>query len=144
MKEKVQSALNNYVLAYSNNDKDLFRSLWDEEAVFEDPVGSEPCVGIEAICAFWDFGHSNGMEIKPVNVETVICANEGILKAVMEVRNTADNSGMDISIVDHFIVNENGKIVSGRAGGVEYFFLFFFFPPKWESILAYSASSMTS
>jgi len=88
MKEKVQSALNNYVLAYSNNDKDLFRSLWDEEAVFEDPVGSEPCVGIEAICAFWDFGHSNGMEIKPVNVETVICANEGILKAVMEVRNT--------------------------------------------------------
>ena len=115
MKEKVQSALNNYVLAYSNNDKDLFRSLWDEEAVFEDPVGSEPCVGIEAICAFWDFGHSNGMEIKPVNVETVICANEGILKAVMEVRNTADNSGMDISIVDHFIVNENGKIVSGRA-----------------------------
>ena len=33
----------------------------------------------------------------------------------MEVRNINDNSGMDISIVDHFVVNESGKIASGRA-----------------------------
>ena len=115
MKEIVQSALDNYVLAYNNNDKELFQSLWDDHAVFEDPVGADPCNGIEAICAFWDFGHSNGMEIIPTNVETIICANEGILKAVMQVRNIADNSGMDISIVDHFIINERGKIISGRA-----------------------------
>ena len=115
MKEMVQSALDNYVLAYKNNDKALFRSLWDDKAVFEDPVGAEPCNGIEAICAFWDFGHSDGMEINPTNVETVICSNEGILKAVMQVRNMNDNSGMDISIVDHFIINESGKITSGRA-----------------------------
>ena len=115
MKEMVQSALDNYVLAYKNNDKELFQSLWDDHAVFEDPVGADPCNGIEAICAFGDFGHSNGMEIIPTNVETVICANEGILKAVMQVRNIADNSGMDISIVDHFIINERGKIISGRA-----------------------------
>lgn len=115
MKEKVQLALDNYVLSYSTNDKKLFSSLWDDEAVFEDPVGAEPCKGIEAICAFWDFGHVDGMEITPTNIETVICANEGILKAVMEVRNINDNSGMDISIVDHFVVNEAGKIISGRA-----------------------------
>ena len=115
MKEKVQLALDNYVLAYSTNDKKLFSSLWDDEAVFEDPVGAEPCKGIEAICAFWDFGHVDGMEITPSNIETVICANEGILKAVMEVRNTNDNSGMNISIVDHFVINEAGKIISGRA-----------------------------
>ena len=115
MKEKVQSALDNYVLAYKNNDKELFRSLWDDKAIFEDPVGAEPCNGIEAICAFWDIGHSDGMEIKPTNIETVICSNEGILKAVMQVRNLNDNSGMDIAIVDHFVVNAEGKIESGRA-----------------------------
>ena len=115
MKEMVQSALDNYVLAYKNNDKDLFKSLWDDEAVFEDPVGTDPFNGIEAICAFWDFGHSDGMQITPTNVETVVCSNEGILKAVMEVRNINDNSGMDISIVDHFVVDERGKITSGRA-----------------------------
>ena len=115
MKDKVQAALNNYVLAYETNDKALFKSLWDDQAVFEDPVGADPCIGIKAICEFWDFGHSEGMEIKPTNVETIICSNEGILKAIMQVRNINDNSGMDISIVDHFIVNDNGKIISGRA-----------------------------
>ena len=75
----------------------------------------DPCNGIEAICAFWDFGHSEGMQITPTKVETVVCSNEGILKAVMEVRNINDNSGMDISIVDHFVVDERGKITSGRA-----------------------------
>ena len=115
MRDKVQAALNNYVLAYENNDKELFKSLWDDKAIFEDPVGADPCIGIEAICNFWDFGHLEGMQIKPTNVETIICSNEGILKAVMQVRNINDNSGMDISIVDHFIVNEKGKIISGRA-----------------------------
>ena len=33
----------------------------------------------------------------------------------MEVRNTNENTGMDISIVDHFVVNTDGKILSGRA-----------------------------
>ena len=115
MKEKVQSALDNYVLAYTNNDKSLFRSLWDDQAIFEDPVVADPCIGIEAICEFWDFGHASGMEITPKNVETVICSNEGILKATMEVRNTNENTGMDISIVDHFVINKEGKITSGRA-----------------------------
>ena len=52
MKEKVQAAIDNYVLAYTNNDKELFTSLWAPDAIFEDPVGAEPCVGIEAISAF--------------------------------------------------------------------------------------------
>ena len=115
MKDKVQAALNNYVLAYSDNNKDLFLSLWAPEAIFEDPVGSEPCKGIDAISAFWDFGHAEGMNITPANVDTVICGNEGILKAVMQVRNTADNTGIDISIVDHFVIDNDGKIIQGRA-----------------------------
>ena len=115
MKEKVQAAIDNYVLAYTNNDKELFLSLWSSEAIFEDPVGAEPCAGIDAISAFWDFGHVEGMSILPADVQTVVCGNEGILKAVMMVRNTSDNSGMDISIVDHFIINSDGKIDSGRA-----------------------------
>ena len=41
MKEKVQSALDNYVLAYKNNDKELFRSLWDDKAIFEDLEASQ-------------------------------------------------------------------------------------------------------
>ena len=115
MKQLVQAALDNYVLAYSNNDKELFLSLWDLAAVFEDPVGAVPCEGLQAISEFWDFGHVEGMTIKPTNIKTIVCSNEGILQAVMEVRNTSDNSGMNISIVDHFVANDAGKIISGRA-----------------------------
>ena len=46
MKEMVQAALDNYVLAYKNNDKNLFRSLWDDAAIFEDPVGADPCLSL--------------------------------------------------------------------------------------------------
>ncbi|GIS03029.1 MAG: hypothetical protein CM15mP104_2500 [Gammaproteobacteria bacterium] len=81
MKEAVMKVMEGYVTAYKNNDKELFLSLWDEAAIFEDPVGAEPCKGIDSISAFWDFGHSNGMNITPVNEEFVVCANEGILKA---------------------------------------------------------------
>ena len=115
MKDLVQSALNGYVKSYKDNDKDLFLSLWDSSAIFEDPVGTNPCKGIEAISEFWDFGHVPGMTITPTQVETVVCGSEGILKAVMEVRNISDNSGMDIAIVDHFVINNEGKILSGRA-----------------------------
>ena len=33
MKEKVQAALDKYVLAYTNNDKELFASLWAPDAI---------------------------------------------------------------------------------------------------------------
>ena len=107
--------MDNYVLAYSTNDKDLFLTLWDASAIFEDPVGAAPCEGIQAISEFWDFGHVEGMTITPTNVKTTICSNEGILQATMEIRNTIDNTGMSIAIVDHFVINEKGKIISGRA-----------------------------
>jgi len=115
IKDKVYNAINNYAEAYRNDDKELFLSLWHEEAIFEDPVGSEPCKGIEAISAFWDFAHPEGQSINPNDVKITVCANEGILQATMQVRNKSNNTGMDIQVVDHFIVNDNGKILSGRA-----------------------------
>ena len=42
MKEAVMKVMEGYVTAYKNNDKELFLSLWDEAAIFEDPVGAEP------------------------------------------------------------------------------------------------------
>ena len=104
-----------YVDAYTKNEKDLFIELWDSNAVFEDPVGSDPCKGIEAIGNFWDFAHAEGMTITPSDVSYIVCGNEGILKAVMKVRNESNGTSMDISIVDHFVINDSGKIISGRA-----------------------------
>ena len=35
MKEKVQAAIDNYVLAYTHNDKELFISLWASDAILK-------------------------------------------------------------------------------------------------------------
>ena len=61
MEDKTRAAMEGYVEAYTKNEKDLFLELWDSNAVFEDPVGSDPCKGIEAIGNFWDFAHAEGM-----------------------------------------------------------------------------------
>ena len=115
MKDKVYNAVKKYTEAYKNDDKELFLSIWDKDAIFEDPVGSEPCKGIDAISAFWDFAHPEGQSINPKDIKITVCANEAILQATMKVRNSSNNTGMDIQIVDHFVVNKEGKILSGRA-----------------------------
>ena len=67
MKEAVMKVMEGYVTAYKNNDKELFLSLWDEAAIFEDPVGAEPCKGIDSISAFWD----DGSITSPDNLESL-------------------------------------------------------------------------
>jgi steroid delta-isomerase len=110
----VLSVMQNYIKAYKDNDKQCFESLWDRNAIFEDPVGSDPMNGIDAISAFWDFGHS-GFSIIPRDESFIVCGDEGILEAVMQVRSIEDGSGMDIKIIDHFKVTNENKIAHLRA-----------------------------
>lgn len=110
----VLTVMQSYVKAYRDNDKNLFLNLWDENAIFEDPVGTEPMVGITKISDFWDFGHT-GFSIMPVGESFLVCGEEGILQALMQVRNLDDASGMDIKIVDHFQVTIENKIKHLRA-----------------------------
>ena len=84
MKDKVYNAVKKYTEAYKNDDKELFLSIWDKDAIFEDPVGSEPCKGIDAISAFWDFAHPEGQSINPNDIKITVCANEAILQATMK------------------------------------------------------------
>ena len=38
----VLSVMQNYIKAYKDNDKQCFESLWDSNAIFEDPVAQIP------------------------------------------------------------------------------------------------------
>jgi len=112
--KNVLEVMQSYIKAYRDNDKDYFLTLWESEAVFEDPVGAEPMVGINAISEFWDFGHT-GFSIVPKDESFLVCGEEGILQAIMQVRNKEDGSGMDIKIIDHFQVSDTNKIIHLRA-----------------------------
>ena len=45
----------------------------------------------------------------------VVCANEGILSFTMQVRVPAQNQGLDLNIIDRFVLNDAGKIRTAQA-----------------------------
>jgi steroid delta-isomerase len=45
----------------------------------------------------------------------VVCANEGILHFTMQVRVPKLNQGLDLNIIDRFVLNESGQIRLAQA-----------------------------
>ena len=45
----------------------------------------------------------------------IACANEGILHFTMQVRIPASNQGLDLYVIDRFVLNDAGKIQSAQA-----------------------------
>ena len=114
--DQVRHALENYVKAWGTNDKALLLSLFAEDGVFCDPVGTPEFKGHEGISKFWDFAHQGvKREVKPVLEEIRACANEGILRFTMQVRVPAANQGLDLSVIEYVVLDDHGKIKSLRA-----------------------------
>ena len=102
------AAFHKYMEAFSNSDMGLIREIYADDAVVEDPVGSEPYVGIDAIVGFYEGAFATGAKIALVG--DVRCAGNAAAFAfdvIME--------GVDISPIDVFEFNEAGKVVQMRA-----------------------------
>jgi steroid delta-isomerase len=114
--DDVRKACENYVKAWKTNDKALLMSILAEDAVFCDPVGTPAFVGLEGVGRFWDFSHTGtDRTLNPVLEEIRACANEGILRFTMQVRIPSANQGLDLSIIEYVVINDEGKIKSLRA-----------------------------
>jgi steroid delta-isomerase len=113
--EQLRDVINQYMQAWTEGNRQQLIDLFAEDGEFTDPVGTEPIIGRNGIAEFWVRAHpDDGRTITHRPEKVVICANEAILKFVIEVRHP-DNKGMNITAFDHFIVNDEGKIQSGRA-----------------------------
>jgi steroid delta-isomerase len=111
-----RATIENYVKAWATGDKKLFLSIFADNAVWEDPVGSPPFKGLAGVEKFWDFSHAGqARELTPAVHEIVTCANQGILRFTMQVRLPKENKGLDLSIIDYFEVNDAGKIIVAKA-----------------------------
>ena len=114
--QTTRATIENYVKAWATGDKKLFLTLFAEDAVWEDPVGSPPFKGLAGVEKFWDFSHAGpARQLTPVAHEIVTCANQGILRFTMQVRLPKENQGLDLSIIDYFEVNDAGKIKVAKA-----------------------------
>jgi steroid delta-isomerase len=102
------AAVHKYVEAFDTGNMDIIRELYAEDAVVEDPVGTDPYNGIEAIQGFYEPSLGSGVKLELSG--TPRCAGNAVafpFRAVI--------GEMKIEIVDVFEFNEVGKVISMKA-----------------------------
>ncbi len=102
------ATVHKYVEVFETQNMDLIREMYADDAVVEDPVGTEPHRGIEAICAFYESGMAFNAKLKLTGNPR--CAANAVafpFQVVME--------GMAIEVIDVFTFNDDGKVIDMKA-----------------------------
>ena len=102
------AAVHKYVEAFDKQSMDLIREIYADDAVVEDPVGTDIHDGIEAICAFYEGALGSGAKLELTG--TPRCSGNAVafpFKVVMP--------GMQVEIIDVFEFNQEGKVNSMKA-----------------------------
>jgi steroid delta-isomerase len=108
--EQMVRAVETYVEAFDKADPDMVVGLFAPDATVEDPVGTPPHVGHEAIRAFYAASMQTGAKLHldgPVRVagDTAAFAfHVGFAKP-----------GMQVDVIDLFRFGTDGKVVSMKA-----------------------------
>jgi steroid delta-isomerase len=97
-----------YVEAFEKSDVAIIRGMYADNAVVEDPVGTEPHRGLDAICAFYQGALGAGAKLRLSG--QVRCAGNAVAFPFHVVM-----PGMQIDVIDVFEFDDNGKISSMKA-----------------------------
>lgn len=103
-------AVETYIQALCEHDLNAIRALYTIDARLEDPAGTEPRIGIDAIVGFYEEGFSSGLKAKltgPVRV----AANYAVFPFIVELK----DHGMEIDVIDQFTFDESGKVTAMTA-----------------------------
>jgi len=108
--EQMVRAVNTYVEAFDKADPDMVVGLFAADATVEDPVGTPPHVGHEAIRAFYAASMQTGAKLHldgPVRV-----AGD---TAAFAFHVSFAKPGMQVDVIDLFQFGADGKVVSMKA-----------------------------
>jgi uncharacterized protein (TIGR02246 family) len=111
--EQVQAAVDAYVAAYMENDRDAFLDAFADDGVIEDPVGTPSHAGRDARGAFWDTVHQLTERLIFDVKDVVVCGSEAAM--VLRIHAGTADAGIVLDAVDIFQVDDDGKIASMRA-----------------------------
>ena len=101
-----------YINANDNHDIAVIEELFDMNATVEDPVGSEPHVGLDAIREFYLNGFSS--VVKAELTGDIRCAANSAAFPFYVIAKIGDVR-MKIEVIDVFEFNEQGRIRSMKA-----------------------------
>jgi steroid Delta-isomerase len=112
--DAIVRTIERYQSTFSAGDREGWLALFTEDAVLEDPVGSPPHVGGEAIAAFWD-GVQARTERGRVRMTQgpAVCGLEAAWAFELDV--TVRGRRSLVGIIDHGTFAEDGRIRRIRA-----------------------------
>ncbi|MEP5763023.1 MAG: nuclear transport factor 2 family protein [Halieaceae bacterium] len=97
-----------YLEAFDKSDIGIIRDMYADNATVEDPVGTEPYVGIDAVLGFYETALQAGAKLELTG--TPRCTGNAVafpFKAVM--------GDMHVEIIDVFEFDEAGKVLNMKA-----------------------------
>jgi len=105
--EKI-AAVHRYLQAFAEQDIEIIKDLYAEDAVIDDPVGVDRYEGIDAILGFYEPSLQSGARLELTGAPR--CTGNAVafpFRAVI--------GELQIEIIDVFEFNEAGKVVSMKA-----------------------------
>ncbi|MDX6284824.1 MAG: steroid Delta-isomerase [Frankiales bacterium] len=114
MSDEIRSTIEQYVARFNSGDYDGLVALFADDATQEDPVGTPPNVGHEAIRQF--FANLEGVGKPQLNVlhDPIIVGSEAILTFSV-VTQVGDQKVTVPFVVDHMTLADDGRIAQLRA-----------------------------
>lgn len=112
--EHYKSVVNDYIRLMTAGDWQSVANLYAEDATVEDPVGTEPIRGIEAITAFYKKNTDPSVALKLDLLGAIrVAGNEAAFP--FGVTLTLQGKRMRVEVIDLFKFDANGKIISMKA-----------------------------
>ena len=102
---EVRALLERYCTAMNAGDRETWLDCFADDAIQEDPVGTPPNVGREAIGAFFD---ANDVEVTlSLTADPLVVGNE-VIAFFQAVANMNGTAMVLPRIVDHIVLDESG------------------------------------
>lgn len=113
-KDLIRQKMELYIRLLNAGDVEGIIALYADDAVVEDPVGTDPYVGIDAVASFYRGGLGQ-VEVAAEQTGAVrtTAASEGAVPFRVALRN--DDQTIVIEPIDFMRFNDDGKIVCMRA-----------------------------
>lgn len=110
--ESMEAAVHAYVDAFARGDAEAATAIFANDAVVEDPIGSQPKCGRAAILEFYTHSMATGARLHLQGPVRLAAAHAAF---AMQVRLQWEGKATAIDVIDTFAFNEAGQVVEMKA-----------------------------
>jgi len=110
--DRVRGVVTAYLGSLASQDIEARAALFAPDAIFEDPVGSKPVVGLEALRSVWTA--SRGLKVTASLKRLIVCGREACYEFVADL-DAGDGDRASINCIETLKLDAKGRIVEMRA-----------------------------